>query len=76
MNRLSTIILISFTFFCADVIAESGNKRGDGGTFVQGNLNISVDDQSVEVALAFTYVAKDSARSSLSFWMDSAMEIQ
>lgn len=75
MNRL-TALIFALIIYCSNVGATPTNKSDELETFVQGNLKISVDKQSVEADLAFTYVAKDSARSSLSFWMDSEMEIQ
>jgi len=74
MNRLTSLIF-SLIILSLNVYATPTKESDELETFVQGNLKILVDKQSVEADLAFTYVAKDSARSSLSFWIDSEMEI-
>ncbi|KEO75217.1 gluzincin family metallopeptidase [Anditalea andensis] len=76
MNRLRNSFLFAFTIFLTYLNAAPCKACGDGETFVQGVLKISVVEQSVAVVLDFNYLAKDNARSSLSFWIDSEMDIQ
>ncbi|MBT0810437.1 hypothetical protein KIH41_04000 [Litoribacter ruber] len=74
MNKLATLLLIALAFYTTNFGAES--KKEKKPTLVEGELKISIEDEAIEATLNITFVVKDSARASTSFWMDSAMEIQ